>query len=196
MDGPSWLPDSGDGRNVSALIKSLYAIPVWTRVVRLVAEHHELQRVLGCAPSLDACYRFTRKLREFPEALSTCIEFVIAGLAEAHPQLGEQLAIDGNPGQLRNSNMAQGSRRSDVILADGGVASDRGARAIVVGERSTTDRTRPDVLDSCSDESARGGRHRTRTDGICDLAKLGQVDGPCALKSPGATCLPAVVSAA
>lgn len=79
-----------------ALIKSLYAIPVWTRVVRLVSEHAELQRVLGCAPSLDACYRFTRKLREFPEALSTCVEFVIAGLAEAHPQMGEQVAIDGS----------------------------------------------------------------------------------------------------
>jgi transposase len=79
-----------------ALVKSLYAIPVWTRVVRLVAEHAELQRVLGCAPSLDACYRFTRKLREFPDALATCIESVLTGLRDANPEIGRQVAIDGS----------------------------------------------------------------------------------------------------
>ncbi len=31
-----------------ALAKSLYALPTWTRVVALVAEHWKLQRVLGC----------------------------------------------------------------------------------------------------------------------------------------------------
>lgn len=79
-----------------ALVKSIYAIPVWTRAVRLVAEHAELQRVFGCAPSLDACYRFTRKLREFPDALATCIESVIASLRDAKPEMGEQVAIDGS----------------------------------------------------------------------------------------------------
>ena len=79
-----------------ALIKSIYAIPVWTRVVRLVAEHSEMQRILGCAPSLDACYRFTRKLREFPDALATCIESVLAGLRDSNPEIGRQIAIDGS----------------------------------------------------------------------------------------------------
>ena len=46
-----------------ALAKSLYAIPTWTRTVRLVAEHEGLQRVIGCAPSEWACYRFARTLR-------------------------------------------------------------------------------------------------------------------------------------
>src|ERR1019366_396750 len=40
-----------------ALVKSLYALPTWTRTVRLVAEHGGLRRVLGTIPSVDACYR-------------------------------------------------------------------------------------------------------------------------------------------
>jgi len=53
-----------------ALIRAVYTILDWTGVVRLVAEHAELQRVLGCAPSLDACYRFTVKLRQHGDALA------------------------------------------------------------------------------------------------------------------------------
>ncbi len=79
-----------------ALIKAVYTIPVWTRVVRLVTEHGELQRVLGCAPSLDACYRFTVKLRQHGDALATCIDLVLAGLRQANPKMGEQIAIDGS----------------------------------------------------------------------------------------------------
>jgi hypothetical protein len=45
-----------------ALVKSLYAIPTWTRVVALVREHAALQVALGCTPSVYACYRFTAKL--------------------------------------------------------------------------------------------------------------------------------------
>ena len=41
---------------------SMYAIPTWTRTVRLVAEHAALRAALGCedaTPSEWACYRFT-----------------------------------------------------------------------------------------------------------------------------------------
>jgi hypothetical protein len=47
-----------------ALAKSLYAIPTWTKVVALVAEHWKLQRVLGCEgnpPSVYAAYRFAER---------------------------------------------------------------------------------------------------------------------------------------
>ncbi|MCA1707076.1 MAG: transposase, partial [Actinobacteria bacterium] len=47
-----------------ALVKSVYALPTWSRTVRLVAEHAALQDVLGDAPSIDAVYRFTVKLRK------------------------------------------------------------------------------------------------------------------------------------
>jgi hypothetical protein len=59
-----------------ALAKSLYAIPTWTRIVRLVGEHAALQAALGCegsVPSEWACYRFTRKLREHSDKLARCV---------------------------------------------------------------------------------------------------------------------------
>jgi hypothetical protein len=37
-----------------ALVKSLYAIPTWSRTARLVAEHAGLQDALGCCPSVYA----------------------------------------------------------------------------------------------------------------------------------------------
>ena len=42
-----------------ALVKAYYALPTWTRTVALVREHDALRAVLGAAPSIDACYRFT-----------------------------------------------------------------------------------------------------------------------------------------
>jgi hypothetical protein len=78
------------------LAKSLYAIPTWTRTARLVAEHDGLQRVLGCAPSEWACYRFTKTLREHSDKLAACIESVIASLADTLPEMGVNVAIDGS----------------------------------------------------------------------------------------------------
>ena len=46
------------------LVKSLYALPTWTRTVALVRDHAGLRAVLGAVPSTDAAYRFTVKLRE------------------------------------------------------------------------------------------------------------------------------------
>ena len=83
-----------------ALVKSLYCLPTWTRTVRLVAEHRNLQRVLGVPvnriPSVDACYRFARKLREHNDALQACIAAVLAALADQNPGMGETVAIDGS----------------------------------------------------------------------------------------------------
>ena len=79
-----------------ALAKSLYAIPTWTRTVRLVAEHDGLQRVLGCAPSEWACYRFTRTLRANSDKLAACLDRVITGIAEQLPDIGQNVAIDGS----------------------------------------------------------------------------------------------------
>lgn len=78
------------------LAKAIYAFPTWTQLVRLVAEHDGLQRVLGCAPSEWACYRFTRTLRKNSEALTACLDAVIAGLAEHLDGLGQNIAIDGS----------------------------------------------------------------------------------------------------
>jgi hypothetical protein len=82
-----------------ALAKSLYAIPTWTRTVRLVREHPALQAALGCEgdpPSEWACYRFTAKLRDHAPLLERCIADVIRALKKANPLLGWDVAIDAS----------------------------------------------------------------------------------------------------
>lgn len=79
-----------------ALIKAVYALPTWSRTVRLVAEHAALQDVLGVAPSADAAYRFAVKLRKHGEMLTACLDRVLAELREVIPELGANLAIDGS----------------------------------------------------------------------------------------------------
>ncbi len=82
-----------------ALAKSLYAIPTWSKVVALVADHWKLQRVLGCEgdpPSQWAAYRFAAKLRENGAAVERCIDSVVEGLRERFPTYGRDIAIDAS----------------------------------------------------------------------------------------------------
>lgn len=79
-----------------ALVKSLYTLPTWTRTVALVRDHARLRNVLGVVPSVDAAYRFTRKLREHSAMLAACLDAVLASLREAHPEMGQTVAIDGS----------------------------------------------------------------------------------------------------
>lgn len=84
-----------------ALAKSLYAIPTWTRTVVLVQDHRGLRRAIGCprrwdVPSVDACYRFTKKLRKFKPLLGACIDSVLRSLQDEMPELGTHVAIDGS----------------------------------------------------------------------------------------------------
>ena len=82
-----------------ALAKSLYALPTWTRTVRLVGEHTALQTALDCSagvPSEWACYRFARKLREHGDMLASCLDSVTAALRETNPDMGRNIAIDGS----------------------------------------------------------------------------------------------------
>jgi hypothetical protein len=82
-----------------ALTKSLFAIPTWSRVVALVADHWKLQRILGCEgspPSQWSAYRFASKLRENSGALERCIDSVVEGLKAKLPDYGTDLAIDAS----------------------------------------------------------------------------------------------------
>lgn len=79
-----------------ALVKSLYALPTWTRTARLVGEHAALQEALGAVPSVYACYRFAAKLREFGDALERCTASVLASLHAEVPGMGTTVAIDGS----------------------------------------------------------------------------------------------------
>jgi len=81
------------------LVKSLYALPTWTKVVALVADHWKLQRVLGCEgdpPSKWAAYRFAAKLRENGDKVERCIDEVVEGLKAKLPSYGRDLAIDAS----------------------------------------------------------------------------------------------------
>lgn len=79
-----------------ALVKSLYVLPTWTRTVALVPEHSALRCAIGGTRSADACYRFTRKLRQHKGMLDTCIAAVISSLHAEMPGLGTNIAIDGS----------------------------------------------------------------------------------------------------
>ena len=79
-----------------SLAKALYAIPTWSRMARLVAEHDGLRNLLGCAPSQWACYRFTKTLLAHSEALASCLDAVVASVHELLPDMGQNVAIDGS----------------------------------------------------------------------------------------------------
>jgi len=77
-------------------VKALYAIPTWTRVAALIAEHEGLQIALGGAPSQWACYRFSVKLREQNPLLDACLARVADSLREQLPDMGRDVAIDAS----------------------------------------------------------------------------------------------------
>jgi hypothetical protein len=99
LDRLRWTGREGYGARAltgMCLVKSLYAIPCWTRVAALVADHAALRAVLGCAPSEWACYRFARRLREHPDLLAATLDAVVARLTAETPGMGDRVAIDGS----------------------------------------------------------------------------------------------------
>lgn len=80
----------------ACLVKALYALPTWTRVADLIAEHPGLEAVLGGTPSHWACYRFARKLRIERERIAGCIDNLVAALREQYPDMGREVAIDAS----------------------------------------------------------------------------------------------------
>src|SRR6266545_4214018 len=80
----------------ACLVKTLFALPTWTRVTALIAEHPALQAVLGDSPSLSACYRFAVKLRANQPLLSACLDRVAESLQAEFPGIGEDVAIDAS----------------------------------------------------------------------------------------------------
>jgi hypothetical protein len=80
----------------ACLVKALFALPTWTRVAALIAEHPGLQAALGGSPSCWACYRFTVKLRENQPLLVDCLDRVTAALQAAIPGIGLDVAIDAS----------------------------------------------------------------------------------------------------
>jgi hypothetical protein len=80
----------------ACLVKTLFALPTWTRVADLIAEHPGVQATLGGSPSVWACYRFTTKLRANQPALAACLDACAASLRAQHPDIGRDVAIDAS----------------------------------------------------------------------------------------------------
>jgi Transposase DDE domain len=118
LDAFRWTGRKGYGSRAlvgACLVKSLYAIPTWSRTARLIAEHEALQNALGAAPSVYACYRFTTKLHAHSDRLATCLDRILASLAEALPEMGQHVAVDASdmPG------FSNGQRYGSSGLRDG-----------------------------------------------------------------------------
>jgi hypothetical protein len=99
LDALRWTGRKGYGARAlvgACPVKSLYAIPTWTRVASLISEHHALQSALGGAPSHWAMYRFSVKLREQKPLLDACLDRVTEGLHAELPEYGQDIAIDAS----------------------------------------------------------------------------------------------------
>ena len=99
LEALRWTGRPGYGSRAlvgACLVKSLYALPTWSRTTRLIREHMGLQEAIGGAPSQDALYRFTRKLRDHRELLESCIGRVTAALRGKLPEYGQDVAIDAS----------------------------------------------------------------------------------------------------
>src|SRR5207244_13573874 len=98
LDLLNWTGQKGYGARAmvgACLVKTLYALPTWTRVSRLIAEHAALRDAIG-APSHWACYRFARKLRENRPALDACLTALAASLRSELPDYGVDIALDAS----------------------------------------------------------------------------------------------------
>lgn len=99
LDALRWTGRKGYGARTmlgACLVKALYALPTWTRVADLIAEHPGLEVALGGAPSHWACYRFARKLRAERERIAGCLDSLASSLREQYPDMGTEVAIDAS----------------------------------------------------------------------------------------------------
>jgi transposase len=99
LDELRWTGRRGYGSRTmlgACLVKALYALPTWTRVADLIAEHPGLSDALGGAPSHWACYRFATKLRKERDRIAGCIDALAASLRDHYPDMGNEVAIDAS----------------------------------------------------------------------------------------------------
>jgi IS5 family transposase len=112
-----------------AFTKSIYAIPTWTRTLALVGEHAGLRAAIGCVddkdlPSIDAIYRFTKKLRLCEGQRQDCTDAVLEALRSKNHEIGKNVAIDASdmPAYAKDGSDADATwaHRSGVSNRPGG----------------------------------------------------------------------------
>ena len=97
LDELRWTGRKGYGARTlvaACLVKSLYALPTWTKVAALIAEHRTPRGVCGGAASHWACYRFAAKHRREKPLLDACLDRVAASLRAGLRAMGREIAID------------------------------------------------------------------------------------------------------
>jgi hypothetical protein len=100
------LDESGDKRGRkgygarallgACLVKSMFALPTWTFVAALIAEHPGLQDALGGCPSVWAMYRFSTKLRAHSPLVEATLGVIVSALRAELPEYGKDIAIDAS----------------------------------------------------------------------------------------------------
>ncbi|HTE83157.1 MAG TPA: transposase [Dehalococcoidia bacterium] len=100
------LDESGDKRGRkgygarallgACLVKSMFALPTWTFVAALIAEHPGLQDALGGCPSVWAMYRFSVKLRAHSPLIEATLGGIVSALRAELPEYGTDIAIDAS----------------------------------------------------------------------------------------------------
>ncbi len=99
LDALRWTGRKGYGARAlvgACLVKSVYAIPTWSRTAALIGEHAALQDALGGAPSVYACYRFTAKLRAHSPLVEATLGAIVSALRAELPEYGTDIAIDAS----------------------------------------------------------------------------------------------------
>jgi hypothetical protein len=80
----------------ACLVKGLFALPTWTWVAALIAEHPGLQAALGDSRSVWAMYRFARKLRAHRPLVAATLGAIVSALRAEFPEYGKDIAIDAS----------------------------------------------------------------------------------------------------
>jgi hypothetical protein len=80
----------------ACIVRTIYALPTWTRTAQLIHEHAALAAAIGGTPSEWACYRFITKLRDHSDALACCLDRVTGALARELPGYGRNVALDAS----------------------------------------------------------------------------------------------------
>lgn len=81
--------------------KTLFGQTTWTQTLALVCDHPKLRAAIGCVddrdlPSIDAMYRFTKKLKRCESQRQEAIDAVLEALRSKNPGMGRDIAIDGS----------------------------------------------------------------------------------------------------
>jgi hypothetical protein len=95
-------PGYGTRRMMGVILtKYVYSLPTWTRTLALIREHAGLRAAIGCVddadvPSIDAVYRFTKKLRSCEGQVQECTDAILTALRSKNPEIGKDVAIDAS----------------------------------------------------------------------------------------------------